>query len=551
MSEKLPLLVPEIILFLTTCLVMVIGLSPKLPVRRSCNLVAASGLFIAGIFAVNGPASDGLLPWLTPYVKAAIALVGILLVLLVAGTVDREDDARVMRGGAFDALRTNRAEFYAFILFSLTGAMLCASASDLIWLFLALELTSLPTYVMVTMSTRGTRSQEAGVKYFFLGALGAAVFLYGFALIYGGTGSTRFLEISGAIAADGMNAITLAGMLMAVVGVSFKIAAVPMHFYTADVYQGAASPVSAFLAFVPKTAGFVSLILLLSLVGWDHGEHGGSGHALPGALRMALWVMAALTMTIGNVLAVVQDSPKRVLAYSSVAHSGYMLVGLIAGPGPIGASFTHNGIAAVLFYLVAYGVMNVGAFAALAALERAGRDGRPVEIDSFDDLRGLCATRPALGWTLVVSALSLLGLPPLLGFFSKVPLFTAGIAAGEIVLVVVLGINSAIAAFYYLRFANAALLEDPAEGPAPRPVPFAARTFAGVVAMSLVLALSLLGDGLMRASVAAARVRGSGLHAPAPGRHAPDQHDASLPRSPGATDESRLAGSVHEIPAGS
>lgn len=534
MSEKLPLLIPEIIVFLTTCVVMVVGLSPNLAVRRSCGLLSAIGLVFAAIFAVNGPAGDGLLPAMTPYAKALIALVGVLLVLMVAGTVDREEDARVARGGVFDALRTNRAEFYSFILFSLTGAMLCASATDLIWLFLALELTSLPTYVLVTMSTRGTRSQEAGVKYFFLGALGAAIFLYGFALIYGGTGSTRFVDISAAIADHGMNPITLAGMILAIIGVSFKIAAVPMHFYTADVYQGAATPVTAFLAFVPKTAGFLSLILLLAIVGWDHGSVVGSGHSLPSELRLLLWVMAALTMTIGNVLAVLQSSPKRMLAYSSIAHSGYMLVGLIAGPGAYGAGISHNGIAAVLFYLAAYGLMNVGGFAALAALERRGRDGRPVEIDSFDDLRGLCATRPTLGWTLVVCSLSLLGLPPLLGFFSKLTLFTSGIAAGEIVLVVVLGINSAIAAFYYLRLAGVALLEDATEGPQPRLAPFPARAISGLIAVVLVVSLSFFGNGLMNASHKAAVVEGSGVRTPGgaphgPGHHGDEHKDASAP----------------------
>lgn len=561
MNEILPLLIPEIVVFLTTCIVMVVGLSPVMSVRKSCGLLSASGLFIAAILAINGPQGDGMLPGMTPYAKAMIAMVGVLLVLLAAGTVDREEDARVTRGGAFDALRTNRAEFYAFILFSLTGAMLCASSTDLIWLFLALELTSLPTYVLVTMSTRGTRSQEAGVKYFFLGALGAAIFLYGFALIYGGTGSTKFVEISSIIAGSngegGMNPITLAGMILAIIGVSFKIAAVPMHFYTADVYQGAASPVTAFLAFVPKTAGFLSLILLLALVGWDHGAGSGAvavGHSLPSELRLLLWVMAAMTMTIGNVLAVVQSSPKRVLAYSSIAHSGYMIVGLIAGPGDYGAGFAHNGIAAVLFYLAAYGLMNVGAFAALAGLERRGRDGRPVEIDSFDDLRGLCATRPMLGWTLVVCSLSLLGLPPLLGFFSKMPLFTSGIAAGEIVLVVVLGINSAIAAFYYLRFAGVALLEDASEGPQPGAAPFPARAISGLVAVILVISLSFFGDGLMKASKNAAVVEGSGVRAPMPVPHAPghkaeEHHDAAAPPSPNAPEPASASTVAHRVGA--
>jgi NADH-quinone oxidoreductase subunit N len=420
--------------------------------------------------------------------------------------VDRAEESAIAAGRRdFDPLRSNRAEFYAFYLFSLTGLMLCADADDLIWLFLALELTSLPTYIMVTISTARNRSREAGVKYFFLGALGAAVFLYGFALIYGGTGSTNLNAIADSFHAHGINSIALAGMLLSLIGLGFKIAAVPMHFYTADVYEGAAPQVSAFLAFVPKTAGFLGILLLTATMGWSFlpGKHIGTlhavagGHQLPEVIRLALWVIAALTMTVGNVLAILQSSVKRILAYSSIAHSGYMLVGVIAGPGD--GTFTKNGLAAVLFYLMAYGLMNLGCFAVLAALERrTDRDGEPGEVESVSDLRGLCSTHPALGWTMVLCALSLLGFPPLLGFFGKLPLFTAAISAGEIPLVIVLGINSAIAAFYYLRIAFAPVLEraDPSAEPA-QVSPFRSRQLAGVIAAGAVVVLAIGGFKLM------------------------------------------------------
>jgi NADH-quinone oxidoreductase subunit N len=188
---------------------------------------------------------------------------------------------------------------------------------------------------------------------------------------------------------------------------------------------------------------------------------------------------------------------KRTLAYSSIAHSGYMLVGLIAGPGD--GSFTQNGVSAVLFYLLAYGVMNVGAFAAIAALERRKGSEEPREIDSFDDIRGLCATHPVAGWSLVICSLSLLGLPPLLGFFGKLPLFTSAINAGEIVLVVVLGINSAIAAFYYLRLAFLPLTET-ADASVERPVftPYRGRRVAGLVSAGGVVALAIFAGDLMQ-----------------------------------------------------
>ncbi len=493
MEAKIHLLLPEIALFAATCVVMVVGLSPSLTIRRLCAPLCGLGLIVAGFLAVTtSPAPvPGVFPYLVPFAKMTVAVVGLLLLLLGAGTVDRTEEALIRSGRVrYNPLRTNRAEFYSFFLFSLTGVMLCASADDLIWLFLALELTSLPTYIMVTMSaTRGGRSHEAGVKYFFLGALGAATFLYGFAMMYGGTGSTGLAEIRAALAGGDLNPIALAGVLVGVIGVGFKIAAVPMHFYTPDVYEGASASVAAFLAFVPKTAGFIALILLVSTVGWS----------LPEPLRLTLWVMAALTMTVGNVLAILQNNVKRILAYSSIAHSGYMLVGLIAGPGE---RFSENGIAAVLFYLLCYGIMNMGAFAVLACLERpAGPEGGNAEIEAVADLRGLCRTHPALGWTMVLCALSLLGFPPLLGFLGKFALFSAAISKGEIVLVVVLGLNSAIAAFYYLRLVAAPLLEAPDPSvPPPQPTPFFSRSLAAVVCAGAVVILAFFADALMDAS---------------------------------------------------
>lgn len=500
MIEKVHLLLPEIALFSATCVVMVVGLSPNLRVRGLSAPIAALGLIAAGVLAAIASTRGGgaFLPGLVPYAKMLVAAVGLLLLLLGAGSVDREEERAIATGRRrFNPLRTNRAEFFSFFLFSLTGVMLCASADDLIWLFLALELTSLPTYIMVTIAGGGGdrgRAHEAGVKYFFLGALGAATFLYGFALLYGGTGSTNLGEIRSALAGGEVNGIAMTGLLVALAGVAFKIAAVPMHFYTPDVYEGASAPVGAFLAFVPKTAGFLAIILLVSTVG----APGSPGPWLPEPVRLGLWVMAALTMTVGNVLAVLQNNVKRLLAYSSIAHSGYMLVGVIAGPGE---RVTENGLAAVLFYLLCYGVMNLGAFAVLACLER--RDGG--EIETVADLRGLCRTHPPLGWTMVLCALSLLGFPPLLGFLGKFVLFSSAISQGEIILVVVLGVNSAIAAFYYLRLVAVPLLEAPdAARPAPAPTPFFSRPLAALASAGGVVLLALFGEALLRSSERAA-----------------------------------------------
>lgn len=492
MIEKLALVGPEIILFITTCVVMLTGQWPSTVIRRFTPWIVAVGL-IGSIGAAMGTGTGaGLFPALIPFAKGLTGVMGLMLLPLIVGTVDRDLESAVARGVPFNPQRSNGAEFYAFFLFSLTGLMLVASADDLIWLFLALELTSLPTYIMVTISTRSTRSQEAGIKYFFLGALGAAIFLYGFAMLYGATGSTNLPEIAQHFADNGIGPIGMIGIMVALIGISFKVAAVPMHFYTPDVYQGAASPVSAMLAFVPKAAGFLGIFMIAGVAGWDRQG------ALPVPVEAMLWVMAALTMTVGNVLALLQSSVKRMMAYSSIAHSGYMLVGVIAGPGPDGASFWRNGLGAVLFYLLCYGVMNLGVFAVLACLERRGE-----EADEIDDIRGLVKTHPHLGWTMVICSLSLLGFPPLLGFIGKVGLFTSGIASGNIALVVILGVNSAIAALYYLRLVTASYFE-PASDTGFRPSPFVSRHVASVISAGGVLTLLFVGNRLITAADEAA-----------------------------------------------
>jgi len=492
MIEKLALLYPEIALFAAACVVMLIGVSPNAAIRRLAPWATALGLAVALGLGLSSPGADSaarqgaLLPGLLPYAKSVIAGVALLILPVLSGTVDTDFERAVQKGRRFDPADATRGEFYAFFLFSVMGVMLTATADDLIWLFLSLELTSLPTYIMVAMSTSRLRSQESGVKYFFLGAFGAAIFLYGFALLYGAAGTTFLPEIARAFAMGEAGLIGTAGLVISIIGVAFKIAAVPMHFYAADVYQGAAAPVAAYLAFAPKAAGMLALILLLSMVGWTEGPNGTS---LPPEFRITLWVMAAMTMTVGNALAILQRDVKRILAYSSVAHSGYMLVGLVAGPGT--GSVASNGLGAALFYLLTYGVMNLGAFAVLAALTKRveGTDER-VEIETVDDLRGLVRTHPWLAWAMALSAASLLGLPPLLGFFGKLYLFTSAIEAGEILLVIVLGVNSAAAALYYLRLVAAPLLEARDElAEAPEPAPGGGRRLAAILSAAGVFAL--------------------------------------------------------------
>ena len=459
--EKLATLWPEIIMISGACICMVVGLSPKQAVRRSVVWITGLALAVAGLLLVAphfgwwaGETSGGAAGLATAmFVRLSVILLGLLLWLTSWGVPDllpatQVAEAAAAQGRPFNPSMVCRGEYFAFFLFSLTGAMLCASANDLVWLFLALELTSLPTYIMVATGRNHMAAQEAGLKYFFLGALSVAIFLYGFSLVYGATGttvivSTQLQPVSIAGYVAGLQGefppLLATGLLLSLVGLAFKIAAFPMHFYVADVYQGAATPVTALLAFVPKMAGFVSIMLLLSVIGWP----------LPAPVMWVLWIMAAVTMTVGNVLGLLQNNVKRVLAYSSIAHSGYLLVGIVAGP-TTSAGTLGQGLAAVLFYIVVYGLATIGAFSVLGCLRVNGE-----EAQTYDEISGLSRRYPGLALLMLISILSLIGLPPLAGFVGKVYLFGSAISGSFIGLMVVAAINTAVSAVYYLRIIGA------------------------------------------------------------------------------------------------
>jgi NADH-quinone oxidoreductase subunit N len=498
MADKLWFLLPEMWLFVGAVVVSLMGLSHQKSIRDALPLTTCVFLAIAALmtpWVYDGSRgsllisqADLLMPVLGKYVKVVVCIVGVLLAMVSAGLIDRRLETAVQSGRApFDPIRANRGEFYAFFLLSLVGVMLICNANDLIWLFLALELTSLPTYIMVAISRPSRRAQEAAVKYFFLGALAAAVFLYGFALIYGETGTIELSAIRGAFARQEIGMLGLVGMILALLGISFKIVAVPMHFYAADVYEGAASPVTAFLGFVPKAAGMLAFILLLGTLGW-RSELNPDAPGLPGPIVTMLWMMSVLTMTLGNVGALLQTSVKRMLAYSSIAHSGYMLIGIIAG--------TPLGVNAVLFYLLVYGIANTASFAVLAGLERRGQ-----EIESMDDLAGLRHRHPAMAVVMALSAGSLLGVPPLLGFIGKLYLFIAGVEAGHLPLVVIAGLNSAISAWYYLRLVGLPILYKPtAQSETIVRAPAMWPRIAGVITSAAVVLLPIWSQSMMKAS---------------------------------------------------
>ncbi len=324
--------------------------------------------------------------------------------------------------------RFANGEYYSLLLFSTFGMMFMAGTLDLMVIFLGLEVMSIPLYILAGFRKTDVRSNEAGMKYFLIGAFASGFFLYGIALLYGATGTTHLQEIYNQLPnLQGRGDFLIyAGAALLTVGFAFKVAAAPFHMWAPDVYEGAPTAVTAFMSAGPKAAGFAALLRVFALFLGDYKE----------AMEAVFWVLAVLTMTVGNVLALVQPNIKRMLAYSSIAHAGYVLVAVVAG-GP-------DGVSAALFYLLAYTVMNIGAFAVVLAVEAKENS------NQIGDYRGLGNRHPYLAAAMTIFMLSLTGIPPTAGFVGKLYIFSAAVSANQIPLVVIAVLNSLVSVYYYL-----------------------------------------------------------------------------------------------------
>jgi NADH-quinone oxidoreductase subunit N len=327
-----------------------------------------------------------------------------------------------------------RGEYYVLLLFSIAGMMLMGMSGDLIMVFLALELLSIPLYVLAGIAVPRLNSEEAAIKYFLLGAFSSGFFVFGTALVYGSTGSTSLTTIVDVIAASNYDlTLLLAGAGLLLVGLSFKVAVVPFHMWTPDVYQGAPSSVTAFMAVGAKAAGFAALLRIFVLV-------------MPSIsldITPILWALSALTMILGNVVAIAQKNIKRLLAYSSIAHAGYILMALVPYGNP---AVSADSVASALFYLVAYAFTNFAAWAVVIALEQ--REEKGLELS---DYAGLGRKHPALAAVMTVAMLSFTGVPPTIGFVGKFYLFRTVIEGGFIGLALIGVLTSLVSAYYYLR----------------------------------------------------------------------------------------------------
>jgi NADH-quinone oxidoreductase subunit N len=441
-TSDLGKLLPELAL---TVLVLVV-LSVDLFLRREQKWLLTPltviglgvvGIALYGVWGVNQTLFAGFyrVDDLSVFFKAATVMIGILAALFAPGYL-------VQR-------RLPLGEFNVILLFSLTGMFVLASSSDLITLFIGLELMVMPAYLLAGFAKTDRYSNEGGLKYFLLGSFASAIILFGISWTYGLTGSTRISEIGGLV---GSGPAGLVAIAMLTVGSTFKAAAVPFHFWTPDAYQGAPTPITGFLSVGPKLGAFALLVRLFA-----------EGLGVSGADWFgAMAVLGVLTMTGGNIVALAQTNVKRMLAYSSIAHTGYILAALAAFAHTADMTARGEAIQSILFYVLGYGVMNIAAFSVVGMLQRD-----PRRFGGLAAFAGLAGRAPALAAGMAILMLSLTGIPPTVGFFAKLYVLVATVDAGVAWLAVAIALNAALAAFYYLRVIVYMYMREPEADPAP------------------------------------------------------------------------------------
>ena len=433
MGDSLLLTLPEIVLSLGALILLMVAAFLGDRVSRVATWLAIGFLALAvlvtpAVMGAGGVGFDGL------FIADSFAAFAKVLIYVSAAI------ALVMAAGWFSRDGVFRTEYPVLILLSSVGMGMMVSAGDLMTLYVGLELQSLAAYVLASFQRKDTRSAEAGLKYFVLGALASGILLYGVSLLYGFTGSTSFAEVSAALGSDGVSTGELFGIVFLLAGIAFKISAVPFHMWTPDVYEGAPTPVTAFFASAPKVAA----IALLARVAVE-----GLGPATFEWRQIVIFSSIA-SMVLGAVAAINQRNIKRLLAYSSINNVGFALIGLAAA--------TQEGIASLLFYMTVYVVMTLGSF--ICVLRMRDEAGRPVE--TIASMSGMSRTRPGLALAFAVFMFSLAGIPPLFGFWPKFLVFNAAVDAGLTWLAVVGIVTSVIGAYYYLMIVKTMYLDDPA-----------------------------------------------------------------------------------------
>ena len=479
-ADDLAAILPELALTALVLAVLTIDLFLRREDKWLLTPITVIGLGFVGyacwtVWGVNATVFSGFyrVDDLSVFFKVATVVIGILAALFAPSYLAQRN--------------LPLGEFNVILLFSLTGMFVLASSSDLITLFIGLELMVMPAYLLAGFHKTDRYSNEGGLKYFLLGSFASAILLFGISWTYGLTHSTRIADIGGLVHDSGPAGLIAIAMLT--VGSTFKAAAVPFHYWTPDAYQGAPTPLTGFLSVGPKLGAFALLIRVFA-----------EGLGLSGAdWYGVIAILAVLTMTGGNIVALAQTNVKRMLAYSSIAHTGYILAGLAAFAHATDPAIKAQGIEAILFYVLGYGVMNIAAFSVVGMLQRDAR-----RFGGLSAFAGLSGRAPALAAAMAVLLLSLTGIPPTVGFFAKLYVLVATVDAGVAWLAVAIALNAALAAFYYLRVIVYMYMREPEADPAPIDrSPLTA--FALAISVAGVLLLGLFPDPIisfLRASAA-------------------------------------------------
>jgi NADH-quinone oxidoreductase subunit N len=462
-------ILPELVLSAFGILIMI--LDPLVDEERSQKLLGFIGLggTVAALLATLYMAQSPGLAFSNMVKVDGFSVFFHFLVIAIAAVV-------ILSSFEYMAVQGIRAgEYYALILFGVVGMALMSSAVELVLIFIALEISSISTYILTGFRRNEASSSESSLKYFLLGSFATAFFLYGVAMMFGATGSTNIGTISQRLQAGPVQLLVYAAMALMFVGLGFKVAAAPFHIWTPDVYEGAPSPIVGFMSTAPKAAAFAVLLRVVFTIN------------APGRFWL-IWVAAALSMTLGNLGALVQSNVKRLLAYSSIAHAGYLLVAFAM----TAADNSVAGISAAMFYTASYAAMNVGAFAIVSHFANAGE-----RYVTLEDYEGLGRTSPLLAATLTIFMLSLIGIPMTGGFFAKFYVFSAAVKANLIWLTIIGVVNSAIGAYYYLRVIVVMYMRESRKNVPVTRVPFGLGV-ALAVSVVATLYLGLLPDRVLR-----------------------------------------------------
>jgi len=479
-STDLLALLPELIVVAAACLV--IALDPITPASRR-DLLAWLSL---GALALCLGLTGGQISTLNIRISAFSDLVVIdayarfwkVLLYGVTGLTI------LMSLPYLKAERIHLGEYYGFILLALSGMMVMVSGADLLTIYLGTELMSLSLYVMTGLNRSKPRSLEAAAKYFVLGAFSSGILLYGISLLYGMAGSTKLASIASAVGTHGANdPLVLIATILVAVGFSFKLAAVPFHMWTPDVYQGAPTSVTAFMAVAAKAASFAAFTRVF--------VEGLGGLKADWSLLFLL--IALVTLVLGNVVAIVQTNIKRMLAYSSIAHAGYALIGFVAAGRAVGPSGSTPGLASVMIYLALYSFMTLGTFAVIGMLRKGEREGEEIE-----DFTGLAKRQPLAAFLMLVFMVSLAGIPPTAGFIGKFYVFMAAVDAGLAWLAAIALLFAAVSAYYYMRIVMVMYMREPDPAAvAPRLVTSPALSFVLACAVAGVILFGLFPNPLV------------------------------------------------------